>query len=115
MNPTPTVRGMLAFVFAAAAALTAGPFVGRAWAAAPALIVASPEVDAEHGEVAALIGATRPDGTAARLADVKLLLDDAEAGAAVGDDAIGDYSADHPKWTPPIAIGVVSPWDKGGP
>jgi FHA domain len=88
---------------------------GLARGAPPALTVAAPEADAEHGEIAALVGATRPDGTAARLADVKLLLDDAEAGASIGDDAVGDYSGDHPKWTPPIAIGVVYLWAKGGP
>jgi hypothetical protein len=111
MTPSPTARLTFTFVAAFAAALLAG----GARAAAPSLTVASPEVDAEHGEVAALIGATRPDGTAARLADVRLLLDDAEAGGSVGDDAIADYSTDHPKWTPPIAIGVVYLWAKGGP
>jgi hypothetical protein len=84
-------------------------------ARAAALTVAAPDVDKEKGEVAALIGAVRPDGSAARLADVRLLLDDAEAGVAVGDDAMADYSADHPKWTPPIAVGVVYLWVKGGP
>lgn len=99
----------------AAVLLAEGIPGGRARAAVSSLTIAAPEVDRERGEVAALIGATRPDGTAARLSDVKLLLDDAEAGAAVGDDAISDYSADHPKWTPPIAVGVVYLWAKGGP
>src|SRR5262245_49707250 len=96
------------------AVLAVGPF-GTARAGAAALTVAAPEVDKEKGEVAALIGATRPDGSAAKLSEVRLLLDDAEAGTLVGEDAIGDYSSDHPRWSPPIAVGVVYLWAKGGP
>jgi hypothetical protein len=111
-----TSRARTAAALAAVAlALGAGGAVRRARAAGGGLTVAAPEVDAEHNELAALVGATRADGSAARLADVKLLLDDAEAGASVGDDAITDYSTDHPKWTPPIAVGVVYLWAKGGP
>jgi hypothetical protein len=105
------------FVVLLAAGVGLGAVVGasRAHAAAASVTVAAPEVDKDKGEVAALIGATRADGTAAKLSDVRLLLDDVEAGTPVGDDAIGDYSSDHPRWSPPIAIGVVYLWAKGGP
>src|SRR5262249_11892213 len=84
-------------------------------AAGTSLTVAAPEVDRDKGEIAALIGATRPDGTAARLADVRLLLDDSEAGTPVADDAIADSPSYRPKGPPPVAIGVVYLWAKGGP
>jgi hypothetical protein len=117
-TPAATRKRNRALLAAAAAALLAAGALQttRVEAAATgALTIAAPEVDKEHGEVAALIGATRADGSAARLADVRLLLDDVEAGAAIGDDGIADYSGDHPRWSPPIAVGVVYLWAKGGP
>lgn len=89
--------------------------VGRAPAASSTLLVAAPEVDREKSEVVVLAGGERADGTPARLENPILLLDDAEAGPALGDDALVDYAGEHPRWTPPIAIGLVYLWSKGGP
>lgn len=111
------MRRALAVIASAAAGFVALGFAAATAHAAPGavLTVAAPEVDKEKGEVAALIGAARADGSAAKLADVRLLLDEAEAGTPVGDDAMADYSSDHPKWPVPIAVGVVYLWAKGGP
>jgi hypothetical protein len=98
------------------AALVAGAVLGWAsLAAAAALTVVSPEVDRDKGEVSALVGAARADGTPARVSDVRLLLDDADAGPAIDEESMADYAAEHNRWSPPLAIGVVYLWAKPGP
>jgi hypothetical protein len=92
--------------------------VGRArpaGAAASTLVVAAPELDREHGTLSVLVGAARVDGSPARIENPRLLFDDVEVGTLLGDDSITDYSSEHPRWTPPIAIGLVYLWSKGGP
>jgi hypothetical protein len=87
----------------------------RAHAASSTVLVAAPEIDRDKGELVVLVGAARPDGTPARVENATLLFNDVDAGPAVGDDAITDYASEHPRWAPPIAIGLVYLWAKGGP
>jgi len=89
---------------------------GRARAAeGPGLIVGAPEYDREAAELVVLVGALRSDGSPAKLSDVRLVLDGSDAGAAVALDPVSSYAADHPKWEPPIAVGVVYLWAQGSP
>jgi hypothetical protein len=84
-------------------------------AASSSLVVAAPEIDRDKSELVVLVGAARPDGTPARVENATLLFNDVDVGPAVGDDAIADYAGEHPRWAPPIAIGLVYLWAKGGP
>ncbi len=84
-------------------------------AAASSLVVAAPELDRDRSELALLVGAARADGSPARIESPRLLFDDAEVGTLLGDDTITDYAGEHPRWAPPMAIGLVYLWSKGGP
>ena len=102
---------------ASAVALVAMGFAAGspAWGATATLVVAAPELDREKAEISVLVGGARADGNPGRLESPRLLLDDVDVGPALGDDALSDYAGDHPKWTPPIAIGLVYLWAKGAP
>jgi hypothetical protein len=89
--------------------------LARARAAASSLVVAAPELDRDRSELALLVGAARADGSPARIESPRLLFDDTEVGTLLGDDTITDYAAEHPRWAPPMAIGLVYLWSKGGP
>src|SRR5262249_31839658 len=91
---------------ASGAARAAGP---------PRLVVGAVEYDADGSEVALLVGALRADGTPAKLADARLLLDGSEVATAAALEPLASYATDHPKWTPPLAIGVVYQWAAGSP
>jgi hypothetical protein len=101
--------GLCLFVFA-------GSFVGRsAQAETATLFIGAPEVDPSTGELAVIAGAQKPDGSPAKLTDAQLLLDDQRVAEAVGEARISFYAADHAKWVPPIAVGIVYLWAQGGP
>src|SRR5262249_10926281 len=106
------LRPVLCAAPSVAAALRGGAGRVRA-AAAPGVLVGAPEYDREAAELVVLVGALRSDGSPAKLSDVRLVLDGSDAGAAVALDPVSSYAADHPKWEPPIAVGVVYLWAQG--
>jgi len=87
----------------------------RAHAENGTLLVGPAEVDGTTGELALIAGATKADGSPAKLGDAQLLLDEQRMSDAIGEARISFYAADHPKWVPPIAVGMVYLWAQGGP
>lgn len=87
-------------------------------AAAPAfaqstLVVADPEV--VDGTLGVVVAGRTSEGAPAPATDVDLVLDGADGVREVGRDKLGSYADENPKWTPPLAIGVVYLWAKGAP
>lgn len=107
-------RAGLATLAALAAQVALTP-VPVARAAGASLFVAAPELDRDRSALSLLVGAARLDGSPARIESPRLLFDEAEVGNLLADDAITDYAGEHPRWAPPMAIGLVYLWSKGGP
>jgi hypothetical protein len=84
-------------------------------AAQPALIAAAPELDEQTGELVLYVAGRAPDGSPAPVNDLQLFIDGDGPLVPAGRDKIVDYAADHAKWTPPMAAGIVYLWCKDAP
>src|SRR4051812_11259176 len=103
------MRGARSFRPATSALLIALAVSGIAHAQ-PSLLAGSPEVDETTGELAVLVEGRGSDGAPVAVTEPQLILDGKSPIAPSGRDKIVDYAGDRPKWTPPLAIGVVYLW-----
>jgi hypothetical protein len=87
----------------------------RGAAAQPGLIAAAPEVDEQTGELVLYVAGRAPDESPAGVDEPRLFIDGEGPLVPAGRDKVSDYAADHTKWTPPIAVGLVYLWCKGAP
>src|SRR6185436_3205405 len=67
------------------------------------------------GELVLYVSGRAPDGSPAAVTEPQLSIDGDGPLAPIGRDKIDDYAVDHPRWTPPFAVGIVYLWSKGAP